>query len=220
MPAARKIPTAVSLSVIQINRGLCGGFSGTCGAADDFVDIRRLFWLSVAKNRANGNQFKLGSEKWMEQAHTARSNTTRALLSARSGSQKAIKFAIGRAAVESNVPPGTRVQLREPASRVATPTMQLRRTKNQSRESTSVVLADPLAVRVEVRASHRLDGNNNLNHHSSCNSSARTSRSTASDSRHLGQRNCVLPVRTANRLLETAQTARGVWLRVAAVYTV
>lgn len=81
-----------------------------------------------------------------------------------------------------------------------------------------MVLADPLAVGVE--ASRRVGGNNMLNHHSSCNSNAQRSRSTAADSRQLGQRNCVLPVLTANRLLETAQTARGVWLRVAAVYTV
>jgi hypothetical protein len=83
-----------------------------------------------------------------------------------------------------------------------------------------MALADPLAVRVAVGASRRLDGNSKLNHHSSCNSSARTSRSTVSDSRHLGQRNCVLLVLTVSRLLERAQSARGVWLGVAAVCTV
>jgi len=83
-----------------------------------------------------------------------------------------------------------------------------------------MALADPLAVRVEAGASRRLDGNNKLNHHSSCNSNALRSRSTAADSRHLGQRNCVLPVLTVSRLLKTAQTARGVWLGVAADYTV
>jgi hypothetical protein len=146
--------------------------------------------------------------------------TSRALFLARSASQKAIKFARCRAAVGSTVPPGTRAQHREPASRAATPSQHLRRTKNQGKESTSMALADQWAARLEVEATHRLGGNNKLNYHSSYSSSARRSRSTAPGPRSLGRRNCALHVRMGGRRLETAQTARGAWLRVSAVCTV